>query len=153
MVEKAPVRALLAGVGILALGYGAWRGMDSETSGVTVAASFAIAILLLIVAIGGQLPASLKVGDVSVELYAQAKAEGVRQGAKLAATAAMGVDPSQVTASAKKEFPDSQQTTSSVTAALAALHTAAEVVNESARSDPDKVREMRDQHFQALSRV
>ena len=153
MVDKTFVRASLAIVGVLALGYGAWRGMDSKTSGVTVAAAFAIALLLLIVAISGQLPASLKVGDVSVELYAQAKAEGVRQGAKLTATAAMGTDPSHVTALAKKEFPDSQQTTSSVTAALAALHAAAEVVGESARSEPEEVQQMRDQHLQALSRV
>lgn len=61
-----------------ALGFGGWLAYSNH-SGVATAAIFAVAIIFAIVAIGGTLPASIKVGDVSVALQ-QARDDGMKAG-------------------------------------------------------------------------
>jgi hypothetical protein len=122
------IRVPLGLLGVAGFGYAAWLGTDKNISGVTVAAAFAVAMLLLIVAIAGQVPASLKVGDVSLQMYAAAKAEGVQQGAKLAAEAAKGEDVDKVSDMAASAFPQSELETAGVKTALTTVRNEAQAV-------------------------
>lgn len=149
VVQHATVRICLALLGIAALGYGAWIGTKTAASGVTVAAAFGIAILLLVVAIEGQLPASLKVGDVSIEMYAQGKAEGVAQGAKIAAKAA-ALPENEVSGLIANAIPESARNASALSAATQA---AAQVVREAAGSDQQWVSDNKDRLLEILAKA
>ncbi len=134
MPEQPMVRWTLAVVSALALIYGFWFGRSKDANGVSVAAALAVGVLLLIVAIGGQLPSSLKVGDVEVKLD-QARADGAREGAKLAATAATGMSAGDIEKAAQQAL-GSIRDPSSLQRALQAVHTSADVVREAASTEP-----------------
>ncbi|MGZ6662408.1 MAG: hypothetical protein ACXVHL_34345 [Solirubrobacteraceae bacterium] len=75
------------------LGFGGWIAYKNY-SGVGTAAIFAVAIIFAIVAIGGTLPASIKVGDVSIALqqaHDDGMKEGVSAGIQNAHDVAMGI--------------------------------------------------------------
>ena len=75
-----------------ALGFGGWLAYRNY-SGVATAAIFAVAIIFAIVAISGSLPASIKVGDVSIALqqaHDNAMKAGVSVGIENAHDVAMG---------------------------------------------------------------
>lgn len=84
----------------------AWR---EEAEGVATAAAFAVALLALIFALAGVVPASIRVGDVEFKIQ-QAKDEGKEEGglegfvagAKVAAEVRAGrMEPDAVAAAAK----------------------------------------------------
>lgn len=149
VAERASIRWLLALGGLGALGYGAWLGTDKDASGVAVAAAFAVALLMLTVAIAGAVPANIKVGYVQLDMYAQGKADGVVQGAKLTAKAAAGMSPEDLTHAADTDLPPRAPRT----AALQAVREAASVVQEAADTIPKDIPNKRADSLGRIARV
>ncbi len=139
MVQQPVIRWTLVAGALLAFGYGAWLGTDKGANGVAVAAGFSVGLVLLIVALAGQLPSSIKVGEVQLDLYGQGKADGLTEGAKLVAKAAAGVSSGQVVSAADQALPPRAPRA----AALNAVRVAADVVHEAAETDPAKVGDRR----------
>jgi hypothetical protein len=134
MAEQPAVRWVLAVIAAGALAYGFWFGRDKDVDGVAIAAALAVGLLLLVVALAGQLPSSLKVGDIEVKLD-QVRADGLRDGAKMAAIAAGEVSQDNSEMAAHQALrsirdPDLRNRT------LHAVCTAAEVVREAAGTEP-----------------
>jgi hypothetical protein len=72
-------RVLAGLVGIVGLVFGGVLAWREQTEGLAVASAFAVGLITLIFAFAGVVPASIKVGDVEVQLK-QAVAEGKEQG-------------------------------------------------------------------------
>jgi hypothetical protein len=66
-------------VGVLVLSYGGILAWREQSDGIAVASAFAVGLVALIFALAGVVPASVKVGDVQIQLQ-QAKAEGKVEG-------------------------------------------------------------------------
>lgn len=135
--EQPVVRCGLALIAAGALAYGFRFGVDNKASGVAVAAALAVGLLLLVVALAGQVPSTLKVGDVEVKLD-QARAEGARDGAKLAANAAMGMSYEEIEEAAQQAL-GSIRDAQSLRRALQAVHSCADVAREVGTAAPDQI--------------
>ncbi|TCN43308.1 hypothetical protein EV644_10253 [Kribbella orskensis] len=72
-------RIAAGAIGVLVLGYGGVLAWREQSDGIAVASAFAVGLVTLIFALAGVVPASVKVGDVQVQLQ-QAKADGKVEG-------------------------------------------------------------------------
>ncbi|HEY7100529.1 MAG TPA: hypothetical protein VH573_02690 [Mycobacteriales bacterium] len=150
-VEQPIVRWIVAVAAVASLGYGFVLGSDDDSNGVTVAAALAVGVLLLVVALAGQLPSSLKVGDVELKLD-QARADGVRDGAKLAAKAATGMSTADIEQAATQAL-GSIRDPDSLSRARTAVHASADVVRAAANTDPAVLPSQRESLLAELAKV
>jgi hypothetical protein len=94
-------------------------------------------MLLLIIALAGEVPSSLKVGDVEL-MIDRARADGARDGAKLTAKAAMGMSASEIEEAAQHAL-GSISDPESLKRALQAIHASSDVARTIGSAEPAQI--------------